>query len=111
MSKEEVYVRILGNRYLLDASVIHIYKNILKWKFLLITKRVIFFHYIDPLVKLQMNLTHSLTIRRNLTIDISSRKTDFVLMIGDFNGKSCNCSFNETTASEGAHLDPVASLY
>ena len=62
MSKEVVNVCMLGNRYLLDALVIHIYKNVLYWKFLLITKRVMLFHCIDPLVKLQMNLTPLLII-------------------------------------------------
>ena len=50
MLKEAVYVHTLGNRYLLDALVMHIYKNVLYWKFLLITKRVMLFHCIDPLV-------------------------------------------------------------
>ena len=44
MSKDPVHVRILGNRYLLDALVIHIYKNFFYWKFLLITKRAMLFH-------------------------------------------------------------------
>ena len=39
MSKEAVYVRMLGDRYLLDALVIHIYKNVLYQKFLLIKKK------------------------------------------------------------------------
>ena len=66
MSKEAVYVLILWNRYLLDSLVILTYKNVLYWKFVLITKRVVLFHCIDPLVKLQMNLTSLLTIWRNL---------------------------------------------
>ena len=56
---------ILGSHYLLHASVMHIYKNVLYWKFLLITKKVMLFHYIDPLVKLQMNFTPLLTIWKN----------------------------------------------
>ena len=41
-------VRVLGNRYLLDVLVTHIYKNLLCWKFLLITKMAIVIHCIDP---------------------------------------------------------------
>ena len=37
-----------------------------------------------------------------LIIDIYSRKADFVLMIGDFNAKSCNWSINDTTTPERA---------
>ena len=44
-------------------------------------------------------------------IDIYSRKADFVLMIGDFNAKSCNWSINDTTTPEGAQLDSITSLY
>ena len=66
MLKEAVYVYALGNRYLLDALVMHIYKNVLYWKFLLITKRVMLFHCIDHQVKRLMNLTPLLTILRNL---------------------------------------------
>ena len=44
----------------------HIYKNVLYWKFLLITKKVMLFHCIDPLVKCLMNLTPLLAILRNL---------------------------------------------
>ena len=62
MSKEAVYVCILENRYLLDAVVTRIYKNVLFWKFLLITKRVMLFHCINSLVKLQMSLATLLTI-------------------------------------------------
>ena len=46
-----------------------------------------------------------------LMIDIYSRKADFVLMIGDFNAKSCNWSINNTTTPEGAHLGSITSLY
>ena len=46
-----------------------------------------------------------------LTLDIYSRKTDFVLMIGDFNAKSCNWSISDTTTPEGAQLKSFASLY
>ena len=38
MSKEAVHVHILGNSSLLNPLVIHIYKNVLHWKFLLIKK-------------------------------------------------------------------------
>ena len=62
MSKETVYVRILGNHYLLDALVIHIYKNVLYWKFLLITERVMLFQYIDAVLKPQMTLTPLLIV-------------------------------------------------
>ena len=34
---EAVYVHILRNRYMLDALVMHTHKNVLYWKFLLIT--------------------------------------------------------------------------
>ena len=66
MLKEAVHVHTLGNHYLLDALVMHIYKNVLYWKFLLITKKVMLFHCIDPLVKCLMNLTPLLAILRNL---------------------------------------------
>ena len=46
-----------------------------------------------------------------IIIDIYSRKADFVLMIGDFNAKSCNWSINNTAAPEGAQLDSITSLY
>ena len=44
-------------------------------------------------------------------IDIHSQKADFVLMIGDFNAKSCNWSINDTTTPEGTQLDSITSLY
>ena len=66
MLKEAVYVHILGNRYQLDALVMHVYENVLYWKFLLITNRIMLFHCIDPLVKRLMNLTPLSTILRNL---------------------------------------------
>ena len=46
-----------------------------------------------------------------LIIDLYSRKADFVLMVGDFNAKSCNWSINDNTAPEGAQLDSITSLY
>ena len=38
-----------------------------------------------------------------LLIDISNRNPHFVLITGDFNAKSRNCSTYDTTTSEGAH--------
>ena len=64
--KEAVYVRILGNHYLLDALLMHIYKNALYLKFLLVTKRLMLFHCIDPLVKHLINLSPLSIILRNL---------------------------------------------
>ena len=55
----------------------------------------------DPFVK---NL-------EKLMIDIYSRKADFVLMIGNFNTKSCSWSSNDTMTTEGAQLDPITFLY
>ena len=46
-----------------------------------------------------------------LAIDIYSGKADFVLMIGDFNAKSCNWWTNDTATPEGAQLDSITSLY
>ena len=46
-----------------------------------------------------------------LIIDIYSQKADFVLMIGDFNAKSCSWSINNTTSPEEAQLDSIISLY
>ena len=66
MLKEAEYVCILGSCCLFDALVMHVYKNILYWKFLLITERIMLFHCIDPLVKHQMSLGPLLTIWRNL---------------------------------------------
>ena len=74
MLKEVVYVHTLGNRYLLDALVMHIYKNVLYWKFLLITKRVMFFHCVDPPVKRLMNLTPLLRILRKLQLIFTAKK-------------------------------------
>ena len=76
-------------------------------KFLLITKRVMLFHCMDPLVKLQMNINNL----EKLMIDIYSRKAYFVLMICDFNAKLCNWSNNDTTAPQGAQLDSITTLY
>ena len=42
-------------------------------------------------------------IWQKLIIDIYSQKADFVLMIIDFDAKSCNWSMNDTTTSEGAN--------
>ena len=110
MLREAVYVHILGNHYLLDALVMHIYKNTLYWKFLLITKTVMLFHCIDPLVKPLMNLTPLLTILR-IIIHVYSRKADFVLLIGDLNANSYNWLVNDTTTPEGAQLDSFTTLY
>ena len=87
----------------------HIYKNVLFWKFPLTTKRVMLLHCIDPLVKHAMNLTLINNLDKLLS-EIYSRKADFVLMIGDFNAKSCNWSINDTTTPEEALLDSVTSL-
>ena len=78
MLKEVAYVHTLGNRYLLDALVMHIYKNVLYWKFLLTTKRVML--YQSPSQKPDEF--------EKPIIDIYSRKADFVLIVGDFNAKS-----------------------
>ena len=66
------------------------------------------FHCMDPRVKRLMGLTPLLTTFINYFI---SQKADFVLMIGDFNAKSCNWSINDTTTPEGAQLDSITSLY
>ena len=47
---------------------------------------------------------------KKLIIDIYSRKANFVLMMGDFNAKSCNWSIDDTTTLEGAQLDSITSL-
>ena len=46
-----------------------------------------------------------------LIIDVYSRKADFVLVIGDFNVKSCNWSIDDTTTPEGAQLNSITPLY
>ena len=46
-----------------------------------------------------------------LVVNISSTNPHFILMIGDFNTKSSNWSFNNTTTAEGAQLDYLKSLY
>ena len=46
-----------------------------------------------------------------LVNNISSSNPHFILMIGDFNAKLSNWSFNDTTAGEGAQLDYLTSLY
>ena len=90
MSKESVYVRILGNHYLLDAFVVHIYKNVLYWKFLLITKKgYVVSPYRSP-SKTPDKFDSSNNNLEKPVINIYSRKADFVLMIGDFNVKSCH---------------------
>ena len=53
-----------------------------------------------------MNMTF-LTIRRNLQLIFKAEKADFVMMICDFNAKSCNWSINDITTQEGAHLDCI----
>ena len=85
MLKEVAYVHTLGNPYLLDALVMHIYKNVLYWKLLLTTKRVMLYRSpsqkpdeFDPFIN---NFEKPI-------IDIYSRKADFVLIVGDFNAKS-----------------------
>ena len=40
-----------------------------------------------------------------------SGKAGFVLIIGDFNAKSCNCSINDPSTSEGAQIKSITSLY
>ena len=45
-----------------------------------------------------------------LIIDIYSWKSDFVLMIGDFNAKFCKWSINHITSPEGTQLDSITSL-
>ena len=45
-----------------------------------------------------------------LMTDIYSQKADFVLIIGDFNAKSCNWSINDPAIPKGAHLESITSL-
>ena len=84
-------MHILGNQCLLDALVIHIYKSDLYWEFLLITKRK---GYVVSLYRSPGQTPDEfdsfINNLGNLIIDIYSLKADFVLMIDDFNGKSCN---------------------
>ena len=40
-----------------------------------------------------------------------SQKASFVLMIGEFNAKSCNWSMNGTTTLERIQLDSITFLY
>ena len=46
-----------------------------------------------------------------LVINISSTNLHFTLMIGDFNGKSSNWSFNDKANAEDDQLDYLTSLY
>ena len=46
-----------------------------------------------------------------LVVNISSTNLYFIPMIGDFNAKSRNLSFNDTTTAEGAQLYYLTSLY
>ena len=108
MSKEAVYVRVLGNHYLLIALVIHIYKNVLYWKFLLIGYVVSLYRFPSQTPDEFDSFNNNL---EKLLIDMYYREADFVLMIGVFNAKSCNWSINDTTTLEGAQLDFITTLY
>ena len=46
-----------------------------------------------------------------LIIDICSRKSNFVLMISDFNAKSWKWSINDTTTREEAQPETITSIY
>ena len=70
-----------------------------------------FYHYIDPLVKFQINLAPLLTNLEKLVIDICSEKADFVLMSGNLNAKSWKWSFTDMKTPEEAQPDPITSLY
>ena len=70
-----------------------------------------FYHYIDPLVKLQINLTPLLANLEKLVIDICSQKADFVLMKDNFNARSWKWSFTGMKTPEEAQPDPITSLY
>ena len=85
MLKEVAYVHTLGNCYLLDALVMHIYKNVLYWKFLLTTKGVML--YRSPSQKPDEFDTFINNFEKPI-IDIYSQKADFVVIVGDFNAKS-----------------------
>ena len=102
-----MYVHTLGNHYLLDALVMHIYKNVLYWKFLLITKK----GYVVSLYRSSSQTPDEfgsfISDFEKLIIDIYS----FVLIIADFNAKPCNWSINDTTTPEGAQLDSITSFY
>ena len=88
-------VPILGNRYLLDALVIHIYKNVSYWKFLLITKRVVVLLYRYS-SQTPDEFDSFINNSEKLIIDIYSRKVDSAAMVEDFYAKSCNWSINDT---------------
>ena len=56
------------------------------------------------------NFNSFITNLEKLVNNISSSNPHFILMIGDFNSKLSNWSFNDTTAGEGAQLDYLTSL-
>ena len=84
----------------------HIYKNVLYWKFLINNKKgyVVSLYWSPSQMPDEFDSFIS-------NFEKLSWKVDFVLMIGDFNVKSCNWSINDTTTPEGAQLDSITSLY
>ena len=87
MSNKVMYVPTLEDHYLLDALALHIYKKVVYWKLLLLTKRLMLFYYIIDLLEKNPDVFDSFNNLKKLIIDIYSRKADFVLMIGDINAK------------------------
>ena len=99
---ESLPVRCLNNTYLQECPVLEIYINNKKSYF--VSLYLLPSQTPDELYSFINNL-------EKLIIDIYSRKADFVLIIGDFNAKSCNWSINDTTTPEGAQGDSITSLY
>ena len=110
MLKEAVYVHTLGNHYLLDALVMHIYKNVFFGNFYHNKKVYVVSLYRSP-SQTSNKFDSFINNFDKLVIDIYSRKAGFILVIGDFNTKSYNRSINDTTTPEGAQLDSITYLY
>ena len=108
MIKEAVYVHTLGNRYLLDALLM---QECLILEISINNKK----GYVASLYRSPSQTPDECDSFINdfeeFMIDSYSRKADFVLMIGDFNAKSCDWSINDTTTPQGAQLDSITSLY
>ena len=83
-------MRILENRYLLDVVVTHIYKICLILEISVNNKKIYVVSLYRSPSQTPDEFDYFINNLEKLIIDIYSRKVDFVLMIVDFNAKSCN---------------------
>ena len=100
--KEPLPVRCLPNPYLKECLIFEVSVNN--------KTGYVVSMYLSP-TQTSDNFNSFTTNLEKLVIKISGTNPHFILMIGDFNAKSSNCSSNDTTAAESAHLDYLTSLY